>query len=113
EVLAADIDRASGEKPAIITSGWPSEGPVIVAGTLGKSSLVDELVEDGKLDVSDVEGRWETFVIDTVEAPASGIEQALVIAGSDKRGTLFGMLELSRRFGVSPWVYWADAPTPE
>ena len=34
----------------------------------------------------------------------------LTIAGSDRRGTIFGIYELSRQIGVSPWYYWADVP---
>src|SRR5690606_22816183 len=54
------------------------------------------------------QGRWETFVIETVEQPTDGVDRALVIAGSDKRGTIFGIYDLSEQMGVSPWHYWAD-----
>ena len=65
---------------------------------------------NGKLNDSDLKGKWESFVIATVENPAPGVKQALVIAGSDKRGTIYGIYELSEQLGVSPWYWWADVP---
>ena len=75
----------------------------IVVGTIGKSRLIDNLVKQRKLDVSKVRGRWESFVIDVIDG-------SLVIAGSDKRGTIYGIYEISQRIGVSPWYWWADVP---
>ncbi len=104
-----DIERVTGRKPSITTERPSSKTPVII-GTLGKSALIDRLVKDGKLDGADLTGKWESFVITTVSQPAPGIDQALVIAGSDKRGTIFGIYELSEQLGVSPWHWWADVP---
>ncbi|MEX1048908.1 MAG: glycosyl hydrolase 115 family protein [Akkermansiaceae bacterium] len=107
--LQADIERVTGRKPALTTARPPSKTPVII-GTLGKSTLIDRLVKDGKLDAADLTGKWESFLITTVSEPAPGIDQALVIAGSDKRGTIYGIYELSEQLGVSPWYWWADVP---
>ncbi|MEY4242469.1 MAG: hypothetical protein RLZZ245_54 [Verrucomicrobiota bacterium] len=107
--LQADIERVTGRKPALATKRPVSSTPVII-GTVGKSALIDRLVKDGKLDASDLTGKWESFVITTVSQPAPGIDQALVIAGSDKRGTIYGIYELSEQLGVSPWYWWADVP---
>src|SRR5690606_222387 len=79
-------------------------------GTIGKSPLIDELLAIGKLNAAGVAGRWEASIIESIEKPWPGIERALVVAGSDKRGTIFGMYELSRQIGVSPWHWWADVP---
>ena len=62
------------------------------------------------IEKSDLEGKYEKFIIQTIENPADGVEKALVIAGSDLRGTIYGIYELSRQMGVSPWYYWADVP---
>lgn len=83
------------------------KNPIIV-GTIGQSSHIDQLVADGKLDVSDVEGKWEAFGMQTIDNPMEGVEKALVIFGSQPRATAYGMFELSRMAGVSPWIYWAD-----
>ena len=107
--LQLDIERVSGKKPEISTARADSKHSVVV-GTLGKSKLIDNLVSSQKLDVSDLKGKWESFVITTVANPAPGIDQLLVIAGSDKRGTIYGIYELSEQLGVSPWYWWADVP---
>jgi hypothetical protein len=75
----------------------------LIVGTIGKSRLIDQLVKQKKLDVSKVKGQWESFVIDVVD-------DNLVVAGSDKRGTIYGIYEISQRIGVSPWYWWADVP---
>ncbi len=83
-------------------------GDQIWAGTIGKNPAIDRLIATGKLDAKKLEGAWESFVIATVQRPAPGVPRALVIAGSDRRGTAFGIYELSRAIGVSPWHWWAD-----
>jgi hypothetical protein len=95
------------------TSGQvpPSPGAVIV-GTLGHSALIDALVASGKFDAQGLRGKWESFLLQVVENPVPGVARALVIAGSDKRGTIYGVYELSEQIGVSPWYWWADVPVP-
>ncbi len=105
--LQNDIDSVTGMKPDLITSGT-SAGYEIVIGTLGKNKLIDQLASSGRLDVKDLKGKWESFVITTVENPEPGVKQYLVVAGSDKRGTIYGIYEISRQLGVSPWYWWAD-----
>ncbi|MVN20817.1 glycosyl hydrolase 115 family protein [Mucilaginibacter arboris] len=81
--------------------------PVII-GTLGQSKWIDALVKSNKIKAEKVRGKWETFSISVVDAPFTGIKKALVIFGSDRRGTAFGVFELSRMVGVSPLCWWAD-----
>lgn len=57
-----------------------------------------------------VEGRWETSLHEVVADPLPGLDSAFVIAGSDQRGTIFGIYDVSRGIGVSPWHFWADVP---
>lgn len=107
--LAADVERVSGQRPALHTGiEGARQAPAVLVGTLGKSALIDALVASGKLDAATLRGAWESFVIATVEQPLPGIPRALVIVGSDRRGTAFGVYELSQAIGVSPWVWWAD-----
>jgi len=113
ENLQADIKRVGEVAPEYVKNAEvkaPSKSPIII-GTIGKSKLIDTLIASGKLNVSDIKDQWENFVITTVDHPMEGVEQALVIVGSDKRGTIFGMYELSEQLGVSPWYWWADVPT--
>ncbi|HEY4246466.1 MAG TPA: glycosyl hydrolase 115 family protein [Lacunisphaera sp.] len=108
--LQADFARVTGVTPSFATNTVPSSDTVILIGTLGKSALIDGLVEAGKLKADTIRGRWEAFQIEVVPHPLPGIERALVIAGSDKRGTIYGIYEISRQIGVSPWYWWADVP---
>jgi len=109
-LLQADIERVTGKKPAIIHE-LPATAPhLIIIGTLKGSTLLRRLQAGQKTGLPNLSGKWEAFRLQTVERPLPGIEQALVIAGSDKRGAAYGALELSRQLGVSPWYWWADVP---
>jgi hypothetical protein len=112
--LRADIARVTGgSEPAVAMDTIPAGArQVVIVGTLGRSALVDGLVTAGKLDVTDVTGKWDTYVLQVVDAPATGVDRALVIAGSNKRGTIYGMYDLAQHIGVSPWYWWADVPAP-
>jgi hypothetical protein len=107
--LQQDIARVSDVTPQLIVNNF-SGGDAVIIGTLGKSKLIDQLVAAKKLKVKDIAGKWETFVIQVIDNPMVGIPRALVIAGSDKRGTIFGIYDVSRQIGVSPWHWWADVP---
>jgi hypothetical protein len=108
--LQADIGRVTGHEPRLAIGDTPAGRAIVLIGTLGKSPLIDSLVESKKLDVSEIAGKWEAFVAQVVEQPLEGVDRALVIAGSDKRGTIYGMYDLSAQIGVSPWYWWADVP---
>ncbi|MGR6330379.1 glycosyl hydrolase 115 family protein [Sphingomonas sp. XXL09] len=82
----------------------------VIAGTLGHSRLIDGLIRAGKVDVTGLAGQWEGYVEQVVAQPAPGIDRALVIVGSDRRGTIFGLYDISAKSGVSPWTWWADVP---
>jgi len=109
EDLQTDIEKVSGVKPKILKNENPVENLIII-GTLGKSEIIDQLAKSGKIDTVSLAGKWEKFTTQIVENPIEGVDQALVIAGSDKRGTIYGMYDLSRQMGVSPWYFWADVP---
>jgi Glycosyl hydrolase family 115/Gylcosyl hydrolase family 115 C-terminal domain len=106
----SDIEKVTGRKPDMMTTGAPTHGPVVIVGTLGSSTLIDHLVKSGKLNTREIAGKWESFLISTVTDPMPGVDRALVITGSDKRGTIYGIYELSEQIGVSPWYWWADVP---
>lgn len=108
--LQADIQRVTQRQPALTTDKAPAGKQVVLIGTVGKSPLIDGLIQAKKLDASALTGKWETFVVQTVDKPMAGVDQALVIAGSDKRGTIYGIYDLSQQMGVSPWYWWADVP---
>lgn len=109
--LQADIERVTGRKP-VATAQRPAGPHLVIVGTVGKSRVIDGIIAAGKIPGGEIASKWESFVIATVANPVPGVDEALVIAGGDKRGTIYGIYELSRRIGVSPWYYWADVPVP-
>lgn len=108
--LKTDIGKVTGSEPEIKYTNKPDSKEVVIVGTIGKSPLIDQLIKSKKLDVKSISGKWESFVIQTIDSPLPGVEKALVVAGSDKRGTIYGIYDVSRNIGVSPWYYWADVP---
>lgn len=100
--FAADIQRVTGVKPSIANATTTSRSKVssaIIVGTLGKSSLIDAVVNNTKLDVSSIQGKWEAFLTKEVKNPLPGIDSAYLIIGADKRGSIFSLYDHSEQFG--------------
>jgi len=112
EDLTKDVERVTGRKPSLQVAISKLSARAVLIGTVGRSSLIDRLIKEGRLDVSAIQGNWESFMIMGVFDPLPGVKQGLIIVGSDRRGTAYGVYELSRRIGVSPWYWWADV-TPQ
>ena len=108
--LAADFARVTGTPAALQNNFSAAEKSGVIIGTLGRSQLIDQLAAAGKLATNGISGGWESFVLQVVKNPLPGMDRALVIAGSDRRGTIFGIYQLSELIGVSPWYWWADVP---
>ncbi|MGW4697331.1 glycosyl hydrolase 115 family protein [Kitasatospora cineracea] len=106
--LAADLERVTGVRPQVVRDTVPRGRTAVIVGTVGRSPLIDRLVAAGRLDVSGIAGRWETSLQAVVEHPLPGVDRALVIAGSDQRGSIYGVYDASRGMGVSPWYWWDD-----
>ncbi len=106
--FAADVERVTGIKPVVRTNAAGLSGPAVLIGTLGHSPIIDRLAAAGKLDAAALRGKWESFIITAVSEPLPGVPAAVVVAGSDRRGTAYGVYELSQTIGVSPWHWWAD-----
>lgn len=99
DIFKSDLEKVSDEN----TSYGKSE---LIVGTIGKSKSVDGLIKKKQIVVKDIKGKWEAFKIVCLD------DNRLAVVGSDSRGTAYGVLELSRMMGVSPWEWWADV-TPE
>ena len=107
--FASDIQLVTGVKPALtnVTSNsttsnaYGSPATAIIVGTLGKSSLIDEVVDRTNLDVSSIQGKWEAFLAKEVANPLPGIESAYVVIGADKRGSIYVLYDHAEQFGVS------------
>ena len=95
ETLADDVERVSGVRPKVSTG--QVDGPVVVLGTAGKSSLLSQNEE--------LDGKWEAFSIRTGK-------DRVEVAGSDPRGLAYGVFRISETIGVNPWYWWADVPVP-
>ncbi|HUJ42272.1 MAG TPA: glycosyl hydrolase 115 family protein [Opitutaceae bacterium] len=108
--LRADIARVTGITPPLARADVSLRSGALIIGTLGQNRVIDRLVREGRLDVTAIRGEWEAFLVQVVANPLPGVTQGLVIAGSDKRGTIFGIYDLSEQIGVSPWYWWADVP---
>jgi len=106
--LTLDVERVTGRRPELKRTTENLSPHTVLVGTIGRSPVIDRLVELGRLNVDDVKGLWEACIITSIEKPLPGVERGLIIAGSDRRGTAYGVYELSRRIGVSPWYWWAD-----
>ena len=98
--LAADFGRVTGQD-AVLQHHADAK---IIVGTIGHSKFIDQLAKKKLIDATQLKGKREKFIITTVG-------KQLIIAGSDRRGTVYGIYELSAQMGVSPWYYWADVPT--
>ncbi|CAE6427189.1 unnamed protein product [Rhizoctonia solani] len=111
--FAKDLSSVTGKTLQVTnaTSSTASQNKTpIIVGTLGHSDLISAVVNSTKLDVSAISGKWESFIAQPVSNPLPGVDKAYVVIGSDKRGTIYGLYELSEQSGVSPWYWWADVP---
>lgn len=110
--IAGDIELITGRRPELAAQVSDLRGSeVIIGATVGKSRLLKEWQDSGKLDSAGLEGKREVYQISFVEKPfpdKPSVEKALVVAGSDKRGTIYGLFHLSELCGVSPLIYWGD-----
>lgn len=111
--LADDLARVTGTKMEIENQFSSDKKIRVIIGTVGKSKIIDQLAAEGKLETNGVSGEWESYVLQIVKNPLPGVERALVIAGSDRRGTIYGIYQLSELIGVSPWHWWADVPVKQ
>ena len=106
DIFCSDMELVSGKRLTLSQSILDN---TIVVGTIGKNNYIDKLISTKQISIKEIEGKWEAFQIQVLKQDNKNI---LVVVGSDSRGTAYGILELSRLIGVSPWVWWADS-TPE
>jgi hypothetical protein len=111
-LLTQDIERATGRQPTIVTENSNAEGNVIVIGNV-QSKLIQSFTGKVYPSVATLKGKWECFALKVMNKPVPGVSKAFVIAGSDARGTAYGVFNLSEKIGVSPWYWWADVPVKQ
>lgn len=114
EAFKNDIQLLTGQRPILRNQQQELQSFPVIIGTIGQSKYIDQWIKTKQIDATPIKGQWERFAIMVVQHPQKGIKNALVIMGSDRRGTAFGVFELSRMMGVSPWYWWADVlPKPK
>lgn len=106
--LQQDFFCVCGNRPDVVTTA-PSADRMIIVGSLN-SQYIKQIAKRKLIDLKELKGKTEKYIMTTVANPLGNGGEALVIAGSDKRGTIYGIYELSEQIGVSPWYWWADAP---
>ena len=111
-LLAEDIERVTSFKPTVKTDIAKAKGNVIIIGAI-QSPLIQKVVGGQSAFSKNLAGKWESFGLTVVEKPLAGVSKALVIAGSDARGTAYGVFTFSEKIGVSPWYWWADVPVKQ
>jgi hypothetical protein len=104
-LLASDIELLTGQRLSTSSDLTAAKGNIIVIGS-SHSSILDKF--RGKLSLKDLDGKWECYAFRQLSKPIPGLENVLIITGSDFRGTAYGVFELSSRLGVSSWTWWAD-----
>lgn len=109
-MFVSDVDKVVGYKPELKQTNKVVGRRVVVVGSLGNNAFIDKLVKQKKLNVTPIKNGWEQYIIQQVSKPAKGIDEALVVVGSDKRGAAYGLLSISEKMGVSPYYWWADVP---
>ena len=100
-----DVKLVVGTAPIDHTPGTKAEN-VLLFGTIGKDARLDEMEKRGLIDLSGIRGKWDAYIFQIVDDPYPEIRKALVIAGSNKRGTIYGLFHFSELIGVSPLVWW-------
>ncbi len=108
--LQTDIARVTGKQASIVNDASGLDKYCILVGTIGRSRVIDSLIKTRKIDAGQIAGKWESFFLQVVPNPLPNVASGLIIAGSDKRGTIYGIYDLSQQIGVSPWYWWADVP---
>lgn len=110
EALVKDLEQITGQKRRLLTweelASNSTSSNAIIVGTID-SDLIKSLSDDELIDVSDLDGKWESFTTSTVDAPLPQVNKALVIAGSDKRAAIFGIYTLAEQSGQSPYVFYS------
>ena len=107
-LLADDVERVTGKKPRVLNDATQLGSDAVIVGSIGHSEVIDKLIAENKIDVADVRGKWETYKLQVVANPLPNVASALVIVGSDRRGSAYGVFTLSNEIGVSPWYWWAE-----
>ena len=105
-LLSHDLTRLTGRTPVTGVQRHDAGNEVIIG--LASSPYIAKLLRQNGISTAPIAGKWETYGRAVIPAPWNARERALVIFGSDTRGTIWGVIDLTREMGVSAWEWWAD-----
>lgn len=108
--LINDIKKVTNSAPELYFNSARASENVIIIGSITNSKYIAELIENQQIEIDQVDGKWESYSLQVIDNPYAKNGKALVIVGNDRRGTAYGVFELSKQLGVSPWYWWADVP---
>lgn len=108
EKVMHDLELVFGYAPQATIEKSKLNHHAVLYGTIDHSPMLKELETEKRIELSEIKGKREVFLFQVIDQPFEGVEKALVIAGSDKRGTIYGLFHLSEQLGVSPLVDWSD-----
>lgn len=109
-LFAGDIGLVTGQSLPVVDVNQITSSNIVLVGTIENNRLIRDLIRQKKITVQEIENGWEQYLIQLVDNPFPKVRKALVIVGSDRRGTAYGILSVSETIGVSPWYWWADVP---
>lgn len=111
QLFANDVQKVTGKKIQVIdVNQQKAKSPVaVLVGTIS-GKMAKGWISKAKIDTAGLTGAWERYRIQEVKNPMAGINRAIVVLGSDRRGAAYGLLSLSKAIGVNPWYFWLDAP---
>ncbi|MCX7876755.1 MAG: glycosyl hydrolase 115 family protein [Melioribacteraceae bacterium] len=108
--LQNDMLKVTDVKPESFSTKNPNKKNIVLIGTASRNELIESLIKRKLIDISSIENQFDSYIIKLINNPFPNVKRALVIVGSDKRGTIYGVYEISKQIGVSPWYWWADVP---
>lgn len=109
-LLQHDIQQVTGRTPAIRHHLQKNDSLVVFIGTATQSELIGKMARQKRINTVALNNQWEAYQVQHVQNPLPGVRHGLVLTGSDRRGTAWAVMELTRQMGVSPWYWWADVP---
>lgn len=111
-LLQSDIEMVTGKKLPVINEAGNSYTTLIAIGSISNSSFIKKMNEKKLINTNNILGKWEAYAIQSIDVTKEfkPMQHILAVTGNDRRGTAFGVFELSKQIGVSPWYWWADVP---
>jgi hypothetical protein len=106
QLLAHDLNAKTGKAP-VVSSLNRARGSAVIIGLAG-SPRIAAILKANRLDASPIRGKWETYGRALIASPWNRHQKSLIIFGSDTRGAIWGVIDLTREMGVSAWEWWAD-----